>query len=64
MAPPYRPNYWLVAALTIVVALLAMAFLVTIAVLWSLAGAVTTTIMVLAYAVAMYALWRVGVSRL
>lgn len=64
MVPPYRPNYWLVTALTVVVALLAIAFLLTIAILWGLAGAPTTVVMVAAYAATMYALWRIGVSRL
>lgn len=64
VTPPYRPNYWLVVAGVIVVALLAVAFLVTIAILWTLTGPLMTAVMVLIYAAAMYALWRVGISRL
>lgn len=63
-AAPYRPRWWLLAVVAIVFALLAIAFLVTIAILWSLAGPVTTTGMVLAYSAVMYALWRIAASRL
>ncbi|BBH15871.1 hypothetical protein Back2_01580 [Nocardioides baekrokdamisoli] len=63
-APPYRPNYWLVGALAMAFVLLAVAFLVTIAILWSLVGPPTTAVMVLVYVTTMYGLWRVGVSRL
>lgn len=63
-APAYRPNYWLVAAMAIVLVGLTGAFLLTILILWSITGALTTLIMVAAYAAIMYPLWRLGVSRL
>jgi hypothetical protein len=64
IAAPYRPNYWLVAAMTLLVGFLAVAFLVTILILWSIVGALITCVMVLTYAAIMYPLWRLGISRL
>ena len=61
---PYRPSYWLVAAVVVALGMLALVFLVSIMVLWNLAGPLTTSAMVLLYAGGMFALWRVGVSRL
>jgi len=61
---PYRPNYWVVAGLAVVLGCLAVAFLVTILILWSIAGALVTSVMVLVYAAIMYLLWRIGISRL
>jgi hypothetical protein len=53
-----------VAATAILVVGLALAFLLTIVVLWSIAGALITLVMVAAYAAVMTVLWRVGVNRL
>lgn len=61
---PYRPNYWVVAGLAVVLGCLTVAFLVTILILWSIAGALVTSVMVLVYAAIMYLLWRIGISRL
>lgn len=61
---PYRPNYWVVAGLTVVLGCLAVAFLVTILILWSIAGALVTSVMVLVYAAIMYLMWRIGIRRL
>jgi len=61
---PYRPNYWIVAGLTAVLGCLTVAFFVTILILWSIAGALVTSAMVLVYAATMYLLWRIGISRL
>ena len=61
---PYRPNYWVVAGLAVVLGCLAVVFLVTILILWSIAGALVTSVMVLVYAAIMYLLWRIGISRL
>ena len=63
-AQPYRPNYWLVALVALIVCGLGVLFLATIAALWSMSGALTTVAMLLAYGAVMYGLWRFGVSRL
>ena len=62
--PPWRPNYWLVAVAVLIIAGLLVGFLTTIVVLWGLTGPWITAGMVSAWAVPMYVLWRIGLSRL